>query len=107
MTDSAVTALSGGDRLSGITVRNLLNGEETEFAADGLFVAVGQLPETEVLQTSGVKLNAGGYIRTNARMKTNLKNVYAAGDITDGTLKQIITACAQGAQAAESARESL
>lgn len=68
----------------------------------GVFVAVGRVPDLDWLNIDLEKTGAG-YIKVNLNCETSAKNIYAAGDITDRTLKQIITACAEGAIAANSA----
>jgi len=104
--DSVVTELIVDKKLTGAVVKNLKTGMSQTVAADGLFVAIGQEPATKLLQTNGkplVKLNESGYILTNEHMRTSVKGVFAAGDIRAGVLKQIVTACADGAVAANSA----
>jgi thioredoxin reductase (NADPH) len=106
--DSVVTALQSRDgALSGAEIENVKTGEKRILTASGLFVAVGQLPATDILKNGekrGVKLDESGYIVTDEQMRTNIKGVFAAGDIRRKPLRQIVTACADGAVAAESAR---
>lgn len=99
--DSVVTALKGENRLSAVTVKNVKTGEEHDIEANGIFVAVGQVPATKGLD--GVKLDDAGYIVTDDEMRTNLEGVFAAGDVREKTLRQVVTATADGAIAAESA----
>ena len=72
---------------------------------DGLFVEIGAVPEMELVDSLGVKLDAHGYVAANNMMETNVPGVYAAGDATNffGHFKQDITAAAMGAVAATSA----
>ncbi|MFA5723875.1 MAG: FAD-dependent oxidoreductase [Candidatus Pacearchaeota archaeon] len=70
---------------------------------DGVFVEIGGVPETGLLENLKVKLNEKGYIITDKEQKTNLKGLFAAGDITNNVLKQIVTASSEGAVAAYSA----
>jgi len=102
--DSTVAALSGEDRLSAITVENKFSHERRELPVSGLFVAVGILPRTELVQGQ-VELDAGGFIVTDRNMQTNLPGVFAAGDIRNTPLRQVVTACADGAIAATKAVE--
>ncbi len=67
---------------------------------DGLFVEAGSIPNKEVLYQTGVKTNENGYIITDDEQRTNIKGIFAAGDITNNKLKQIVTSCAEGAIAA-------
>ena len=98
--DSVVTALEGDKKLPSVTLKNVKSGDTSSLAVNGLFVAVGQKPATEGL--TGVELD-GGYIVTDSEMRTSLPGVFAAGDVRKKTLRQVVTAAADGAVAAESA----
>lgn len=98
--DSVVTQLNGENKLSSVTLKNVKTGELSDLPVSGLFVAVGQTPATEGLK--GVELD-GGYIVTDEEMHTSLPGVFAAGDVRKKTLRQVVTAMADGAIAAESA----
>ena len=98
--DSVVTQLNGENKLSSVTLKNVKTGELSDLPVSGLFVAVGQTPATEGLR--GVELD-GGYIVTDEEMCTSLPGVFAAGDVRKKTLRQVVTATADGAIAAESA----
>lgn len=102
--DSAISALNGSDKLESITVKNILTNSEQILPIEGLFVAVGRKPDTDLL-AGIVTLNQEGYIKANEEMKTNIPGVFAAGDVTEKRLRQIITACSDGAIAAISANE--
>lgn len=95
-----VKELLGKDRLTGVKTND---GREIEL--DGLFVEIGAIPEVELAEKIGVKLDEHGYIAVNNMMETNVTGVYAAGDTTNffGHFKQDITAAAMGAVAATSA----
>ena len=77
-------------------------GEETELSVNGVFVAVGTVPNSTLLD-GVVEKDPAGYIITDASMATNLPGVFAAGDARNTPLRQIITAAADGAVAAYSA----
>lgn len=98
--NSHVTQVHGQNKVDSITVVNS-DGEETLLPLDGLFVAVGHDPQSEILrQGSGlVDLFDNGYVITNGT-RTNIAGVYAAGDVVDSVYRQAITAAASGAQAA-------
>ena len=98
--DSVVTALDGDKKLQSVTLKNVKSGDTSSLAVNGLFVAVGQKPATEGL--TGVELDSG-YIVTDNEMRTSLPGVFAAGDVRKKTLRQVVTAAADGAVAAESA----
>ena len=84
-----------------ITVRKT-DGTEKTIKTDGLFVALGTIPETEYLK-GRIALNDGGYIVTDERMRTDAEGIYAAGDVREKTLRQIVTASSDGAVAGEEA----
>ena len=102
--DSIVVGLSGEDRLSAVTVENKFTKERRELPVSGLFVAVGILPRTELIEGQ-VALDEGGFIVTDKYMQTSVPGVFAAGDIRNTPLRQVVTACADGAVAATKAIE--
>ncbi|MCK5636516.1 MAG: FAD-dependent oxidoreductase, partial [Thermoplasmatales archaeon] len=79
---------------------------KTEFPVDGVFISIGEEPQNELAKKLGVKLDDRGFIITDEQQRTNIKGVYAAGDITGG-LRQVVTACAKGAMAALASTEVL
>ncbi len=99
--DSVVTSLNGSPKLSSITVKNVKTGKTTDIETDACFIATGRKPSSEGI--TGVTLDESGYIITDEEMRTNIKGVFAAGDVRKKTLRQIVTAAADGALAAESA----
>lgn len=109
--DSVVEAVDGSDMLSHITVRNVQTGAQTEIEADpadgvlGLFGFVGYTPHTQIF--AGILDLDRGYIVTDADMHTTLPGVFAAGDIRVKSLRQIVTAAADGAIAAVQAEKYL
>ena len=103
--NSAVTALSGEERLSGIQVRNLLSGSQEELQVDALFVSIGRKPATYLLE--GQLTLDRGYIPADESTETEIPGVYAVGDIRTKHLRQVITAAADGANAVHAAVEYL
>lgn len=99
--DSVVDALEG-EPLNGIVLKNVVDGTTTKLETDGLFVAVGSLPNSQGVKGQ-TELDSNGYIVTDVNMETSIKNVFAAGDIRVTPLRQIITACADGAVAGDAA----
>jgi thioredoxin reductase (NADPH) len=98
-----VAELFGKPFLSGIELDN-----KKKLDVQGLFVEIGATPSTVLANGLGVKLDKRGFIKVDSEMETNVKGVFAAGDITNSTmLKQITTASGQGAVAAFSAYKSL
>ena len=104
--DTVVMEIKGGKKVSGLRLKNVKTGAESDMAVEGVFVAVGEEPQNEIAKALGTELNEQGYVKTDRRQRTNVPFVYAAGDITGG-LKQLIVAAAQGAVAATSAWEDL
>lgn len=104
--NSAVTELLGGDRLTGVRLRDLRTGEETHLDCDGVFISVGRKPATELVQGQ-LELDRGGYIVADETTKTSLPGVYAVGDVRTKPLRQVVTAVADGAMAVHMAEEYL
>ncbi len=102
--NSTVAGLSGEDKLSSVTVEDKFTHEMRELPVSGLFVAVGILPRTELVKDQ-VELDGGGFIVTDKNMQTSIPGVFAAGDIRNTPLRQVVTACADGAVAATKAVE--
>lgn len=93
--DSVVQNLDGNDNLSQMTLKNVTKGTLTTVSVDGVFVAVGQIPESKLFDE--VQKTSNGYIITDENMRTNIDGVFAVGDVRDKALRQVVTACADGA----------
>ncbi len=100
--DSVVEAANGEEILESLTVKNVKTGELSDIEVNGCFVFVGYLPISELFKGK-IDMNSRGDIITDADMKTNIPGVFAAGDIREKLLRQVITAAADGAIAATSA----
>ncbi len=98
---SVVKEIKGTNMVEAVTVSNVVTKDETKLSVNGVFVAVGTQPNTELLQGK-LPLTAGGYVETDEEMKTQLPGVFAAGDLRQKPLRQVITAAADGAVAAYS-----
>lgn len=96
-----VTALHEADGSLAAVEVSMQDGKAEKLNVDGLFIAIGTMPETKIAE--GLKLDAAGYIKTNADGRTSIAGVYAAGDCTSKKLRQVITACSDGAVCAYSA----
>lgn len=96
--DSVVEEINGGEVVEKIQVKNLKSGENKELAVDGIFIAVGYNPSSEVYKEV-LELAPGGYIKADESGITNVPGVFAAGDIRTKELRQIITAASDGANA--------
>lgn len=103
--DSQVVELIGSSSLEAVRVKNNKDNAITELNVQGIFVAVGNMPQTEIVKD--VVALEKGYIITDEDMKTNIKGVYAIGDVRKKRLRQVITACADGAIAATHIYEDL
>ncbi len=107
MLDQEVVAVQGeNDHLRSLLLKNGKTGRREEFVTDGVFVGIGMKPNSELFDGL-LTLNAEGFIRVNPQMETSTKGVFAAGDVIDKTLRQIITAAGDGAVAADSAQKYL
>ncbi|WP_030527300.1 thioredoxin-disulfide reductase [Phycicoccus jejuensis] len=105
--NSAVDAIHGESKVSGVTLRDTVTGETRELAATGLFVAIGHDPRNELVKGL-VDLDAEGYVLTEGRTsKTNVPGVFACGDLVDHTYRQAITAAGSGCAAALDAERFL
>ena len=101
---SVIIGLIGEDELEGLTVKSTLDGSQREIPVEGLFIAVGVEPNTELFADK-VSTDEAGRIITDKHMQTDISGVYAAGDVRDTPLRQVVTAAADGAIAATSAIE--
>lgn len=97
--------VSDDGKFAGVMITE--NGVTETLDVDGLFVFVGLKPNTEFLAGSGVELDEVGLIKTNQHLETNVKGVYASGDVRSGATMQIASAVGEGAAAALSIREYL
>jgi len=102
--NSKVVELLGDDAVSGIVVENTLDGKRSELACQGVFVAIGQMPDNERFGNV-VALDKQGYIVAGEDCKTSCEGIYAAGDCRTKKVRQLTTAAADGAVAALAACE--
>lgn len=99
-----VESLLGDSRLNGLAVKNKLTGQTQVIPCDGVFIAVGNIPETKLIQ-GHVALDENGYVIADETTKTSIEGVYAAGDLRKKPLRQIVTAVSDGAVAVKFAEE--
>jgi thioredoxin reductase (NADPH) len=104
--DSVVDSFAVEEKLAGVKVKNIKNGKENTLFCDGVFVSIGRKPTT-ALFADELKLDENGYIVADETTKTNIKGVFAVGDVRTKQLRQVITAAADGATAAHHAEEYL
>ncbi|MDA3147045.1 thioredoxin-disulfide reductase [Leucobacter sp. UCMA 4100] len=105
--NTEVHEIHGEGQLTGVTLNNTVNGEKSELAIDGLFVAIGNDPRVSLVEGQ-LDLTADGTIAVEGRSsRTSLPGVFAAGDVIDPTYRQAITAAASGTAAALDAEHYL
>ncbi len=102
--NSVPIGIDGAERVEALRLKNVKTGEEATLPVSGVFVAVGVSPRTELVREL-VKLDGIGAILTDAHMQTDCAGIYAAGDVRQTPLRQVVTACADGAVAATAALE--
>jgi thioredoxin reductase (NADPH) len=96
--DSVVTNVNGDARVQGVKIKNLKTGKESELPLDGLFVAIGYDPNTEMLRGQ-VELDPKGYVAVRNGTESSVPGVFVAGDVHDFRYRQAITAAADGCKA--------
>ena len=105
--NSEVKEIVGDKMVKSVKIENNETHAVTEMQADGVFVAIGYVPNNEIAKALGIELGNEGYIKVDlTTMRTSIPRVYAGGDITGG-LKQIVVAVGQGSIAAMSAFEDI
>ncbi len=105
--NTEVIDVLGEEKVSGLKLRNTLSKEESVRDFTGLFVAIGHIPRSELVRGQ-ITTNSDGYVEVDGRStRTNLKGVFACGDLVDYTYRQAITAAGSGCQAALDAERFL
>ena len=104
--NSVIEEIVGSGKVTGVKVRNLKTNELSDLSTDGVFVAIGYMPNTGFLQGK-LQLDDQGYIITKEEVRTDIEGVFVAGDVADKVYRQAITAAGSGAKAALSARAYL
>lgn len=97
--DSTVSEIGGGDAVEFIAVDNKITGAQSKVPVDGVFIAVGTVPNSELVQGK-LATSEGGWIVTDENCETSVKGVFAVGDVREKPLRQVVTSCADGAVAA-------
>ena len=99
LTNTAVAAIEGDPKVTGIRLRNTVTGEESKLAVTGVFVAIGHDPRSELVRGQ-VDVDPEGYVLVKGRTtSTSIDGVFAAGDLVDHTYRQAITAAGSGCAA--------
>ncbi len=104
--NKVIKEIKGKDKVESLVLEDLSNTKKSTTIVDGVFVSIGVIPQNKVVRKLGIELDDYGYIKIDTQMRTSIKGVYAAGDITGG-VRQIIIAAAEGAIAALTSTEVL
>jgi thioredoxin reductase (NADPH) len=104
--NSRVTELLGEDKLTGVQITDVVTGEMKTVELDGLFISIGRNPETGLFKDQ-LLLDDKGYILADETTQTSLPGVFAVGDVRTKPVRQIVTACGDGAVAAQMAEQML
>lgn len=96
--DTVVAEILGEEKVTGVSLKNLKTGEEKQMPIDGVFVAIGHLPNSTIFK--GITMDEAGYIKVQDHYRTNVEGVFVAGDVHDAKFKQAITAAGFGCAAA-------
>ncbi len=94
-----VREVLGNGKVRGLVLDAPEGGGEEEVQVDGVFLYVGNIPNTEMVKDT-VELDAKGYVVTDTSLKTSVEGIYAAGDVRSGAIRQVVVAVGEGARAA-------
>ncbi len=97
--NTVLTEITGKDSVSGVKMKNVVTGEESQTPADGVFVFVGHTPNTQLFEGQ-LEIDPAGYIVSDRLMRTSVPGVFAAGEAADPHYRQVITSAGMGAAAA-------
>lgn len=96
--NTSITEIKGDNKVEKVKLKNNKTGEEIEMPIDGIFVAIGHIPNTAVFK--GIELDEKGFIKVHDHYRTNVEGVFTAGDVHDNQYKQAVTAAGFGCAAA-------
>jgi thioredoxin reductase (NADPH) len=101
--NSVVASIEGGDLVQGVRIKDVKTGAMREIPVEGVFIFVGLTPNTGIFREL-IALDRGGYVTVDENMQTSVPGIFACGDCTFKRLRQVVTACGDGAAAAYSAQ---
>ena len=101
--NSIVKEIKGENLVKSVVIYNQKTGKTLEIETDGIFINVGEEPNSQIAKTAGIQVDKRGYIIVDSKQRTNIPGVYAAGDVTNCPIKQIGVAVGQGIIATEEA----
>jgi len=104
--DTEVQEILGQNKVEGVRLKNVKTGEESTFATDAVFIAIGHKPNTEIFMGQ-IELDEKGYIVARNETKTSVEGVFVAGDVQDYCYRQAVTAAGAGCKAALDAQKHL
>ena len=103
MWNTELKEVKGDNKVKGVVLVNKKTGETMETDLEGVFIQVGEAPNSQIAKEAGIEVDKAGYLIVDSRQRTNIDGVYAAGDVTIGPVKQIGTAVGQAIIAASEA----
>lgn len=98
--NSEIAEVLGDEQVSGVALRDTKSGKLSELAIEGLFLAIGHRPNTDLFKTSGLELDEKGYLKAEYEVHTKVPGVFIAGDVADHEFRQAVTAAGAGCKAA-------
>ncbi|MFA6093190.1 MAG: thioredoxin-disulfide reductase [Elusimicrobiota bacterium] len=104
--DNVVEDILGAEKVSGLRLKNVKTGKTQDFPCQGVFMAIGHLPNTKIFKGQ-LEMEESGYIRADARTRTSVAGVFAAGDCMDSRYRQAVVAAGSGCMAALEAERFL
>jgi len=104
--DTVVEEIVGDDAVRGVKLKNLRTGTLVQRRTDGVFIAIGEIPSSQLAAELGLEMDPGGFVIVDQSFRTSVPLVYAAGDVAGG-IRQVVAAVHGGAAAALSCFEDL
>lgn len=102
--NTTVERINGEKKVASVTLKNVRSSQVSEFKTDGVFIFVGQIPQTSFLK-GVVELDQGGYaITKNGSTETSVRGLFVCGEVRSGAVKQLVSACGEGCEAALAAQ---